>query len=238
MSTDKESDDKPYILNLDDDPDFNNILRVVLKKEGFKLVSTKTPEEFAAKIKEKLPVLCLIDINLDIGQGAGLTLVQAIRNKYGQSLPILIISRKADRETISRALELGADDLIPKPLDDTLLIQKINLYHRQSHIPPLPYFKVSEKDWPLEFTYDLNICEVNEFGVTFKSPHFLGKGTYLEVQGEFIEKLTRTTHPLKITVNRSWKEENEDQYRAFCEFDYTDIDLKSAVRSFILSFES
>ena len=54
MNTDKESDDKPYILNLDDDPEFNNILRVVPKKEGFKLVSTKTPEEFAAKIKEKL----------------------------------------------------------------------------------------------------------------------------------------------------------------------------------------
>lgn len=229
--------DEPYILNLDDDPDFNNILRHVLKNEGYKLVSTKTPEEFAKKIKEKMPALCIIDINLDIGQGAGLTLVQAMRNRYGSAMPIFILSRRSDRETISRALELGADDFVPKPLDDTLLIQKINLYLKQEHISPLPYFKVSEKDWPLEFSYQLSIAEVSEFGLTLKSKHFLSKGTYVLLSGEFIQKLCRHFKPLKMTVNKSWMEENSNEYRAFCEFNPDDEELKSAVRSFILSYQ-
>ncbi len=228
-------DEQPYILNLDDDPDFNNILKHVLKKEGYKLVSTNQPEDFALEIKKKMPALCIIDINLDIAQGAGLTLVQAMRNKYGVSLPIFICSRRSDRETISRALELGANDFISKPLDDTLLIQKINLYLKQEHISPLPYFKVSEKDWPLEFSYDLSIAEISEFGITLSSPHFLSKGTYLVLSGEFIKKITRNSKPLKMTVNQSWLEENSTSYHAFCEFDANDEDIKSAVRAFILS---
>ena len=222
------------IVNLDDDPDFNNVLRVILKKEGFQLFSATRPEQFAKLVKSVDPALCLVDVNLDVGQGAGFTFLQAMRNTLGLELPIFIVSRRTSREDISRALELGANDFIPKPIDDVYLIQKINHYLKRSELRPLPYFKISEKDWPCEFTYDLSINEVSEFGVTLVSGHFLTKRTYIEISGDFIKELTGQNNPLKGVISNSWINEETGAYQSFLEFDATDTDLLSSVRSYLL----
>lgn len=232
--TSVESKKNKTIVNLDDDPDFNNILKVILKKEGFQLFSATQPEQFAKLVKAVDPALCLVDVNLDIGQGAGFTFLQAMRNTLGLELPIFIVSRRTSREDISRALELGANDFIPKPIDDVYLIQKINHYLNREEAKPMPYFKVSEKDWPCEFTYGLEINEISEFGITLKSGHFLTKGTYLELTGDFIKELTGEEGPLKSTISQSWINEDTGFYQSFVEFDARNEALLSSVRSYIL----
>ena len=223
------------IVNLDDDPDFNAILKVVLKREGYQLFSATTPEKFAQLVKELKPALCLIDLNLDIGQGAGFTFLQAMRNKMGLEIPIFIVSRRSSREDISRALELGANDFITKPIDDTFVIQKVNQYLKNPEIRLLPYFKISEKDWPCEVSFDLNIAEVSEFGITLIGPQFLSKGTYLELSGTFLKELTGKDQALKCTIHNSWINEENGRYMSFFEFDANDNSLLSNVRSYILA---
>lgn len=226
------TENKGTILNLDDDPDFNRVLKVILKREGYQLISTTTAEEFAVKVKTEKPDLLLIDVNLDRGMGAGFTFVQAIRNKLGVELPVFVVSRRTAREDISRALELGANDFIPKPIDDTYLIQKISQYLHKKEIKPLPYAKISEKDWNCEFSYDLEVAILSEFGITLRGPHFLSKGTYLEVSGNLIGDIN--ADKLKLTVNNSWMDEETRNYMAFCEFDSRDENLMAGVRSYIL----
>lgn len=223
------------IINIDDDPDFNAILKMVLKREGYQLFSATTPEKFAQLIKELDPALCMIDLNLDIGQGAGFTFLQAIRNKMGLELPVFIVSRRSSREDISRALELGANDFIPKPIDDTFVIQKINQYLKKEEIKPLPYFKISEKDWECELSFNIEIAEVSEFGLTLTCPHFLSKGTYLELNGNFLKELTGSEKALKCTINNSWINEETGLYMSFSEFDANSESLLSNVRSYILA---
>ncbi len=127
----EESKAKPTnntIINLDDDPDFNNLLKVVLKRAGYQLFSATKPDDFAKLVKALDPALVMIDVNLDLGQGAGFTFLEALRNKLGLDLPVLVCSRRTSRADISRAMELGANDFISKPLDDTYLLQKLNIY--------------------------------------------------------------------------------------------------------------
>lgn len=226
-------EDKALIVNLDDDADFNRILKVILKKEGYRLISTTTPVEFAMAVRTEKPDLLLIDVNLDVGIGAGFPMVQAVRNKLGLELPVFVLSKRQDREDISRALELGADDFIPKPIDDTLLIQKIKQYLEPSEGTGLPFFKVSEKDWNCEFTYDTKIVTVSEFGLTLMSKHFLTKGTYVELRGSIIKKMASHVENLTMTVNDSWIDEETRLFKAYCEFDVTDEKLMTAVRSLI-----
>lgn len=222
------------IVNLDDDPDFNRVLKVILKKEGYQLFSATQPEEFAKLVKTVDPALCMIDINLDVGQGAGFTFLQAMRNKLDLKLPIFIVSRRSSREDIARALELGANDFIPKPIDDVYLIQKLNIYFKRPDLEPLPYFKVSEKDWPCEFSYNLEISEISEFGFTLASKHFLTKGTYIELSGDFIKEVTLLNSPLKATVNSSWINEDTGLYNSFVELDAQNENLIANVRNYIL----
>lgn len=177
----------------------------------------------------------MIDVILDIAQGAGFTFLQDKRNKLSLELPIFIVSRHTSREDITRALELGANDFIPKPIDDIYLIQKINHYLKKWDLKPLPYFKVSEKDWSCEFSYDIAISEVSEFGLVLESEHFLTKGTYLELSGDFLAHITGQNTPLKSTICQSWKDESSGLYRSFVEFDASNESLLSSVRSFILN---
>lgn len=226
-------ENKGTIVNLDDDPDFNRILKVILKKEGYTLISSTTPEDFAQKMRIEKPQLCMVDVNLEIGQGAGFTMVQAIRNKLGLELPVFVVSRRQSREDITRALELGATDFIPKPVDDTYLIQKINQYLAPNDGKSLPFFKVSEKDWNCEFTYDAKIVTISEFGLTVESRHFITKDTYMELHGPIISEILQKETILKMSVNNSWIDEETKKFRAFCEFDVTNDNLMTGVRTFL-----
>lgn len=227
-------DTKAKILNIDDDPDFNALLKVVLKKNGFHSITTETPNDFAEALKVEKPDLCLIDINLDIASGAGFTMLQAVRNTFGLEIPLIILSRRSSREDIGKALELGANDFVSKPLDDTFLIQKINQYLRNPELKPLTYSKVSERDWPCEVTIDLGIQAINEFGVTLSSEHFLSKGSYIELKGSLVKEIINKDTPLKLTVNNSWIDEETKRYQAFCEFNYEDLQMMSTIRSYLL----
>jgi len=225
---------KAKILSLDDDADFNSLLKLVLKRNGFESITTQTPNEFAAALKTQDPDLCLIDVNLDVASGAGFSMLQAVRNTFGLEIPLIVLSRRSSREDIGKALELGANDFVSKPLDDVFLIQKINQYLRNPELKPLTYSKVSERDWPCEVTIDLAVQAVNEFGVTLTSDHFLSKGSYIELRGPLIQEIIKRDSPLKLSVNNSWIDEETKCYIAFCEFNYEDLQMMSTIRAYLL----
>ena len=229
-----ESITDPYILSLDDDVDFNKILTHVLKRQGIKVTTTESVEDFIAQLKAKKPVLCLLDINLEVGQGAGFTLLQAIRKKFDLTIPVIILSRRSDDQDIVRALELGANDYISKPIDDDFLINKINNYLKRENVKPLPFYKVSEKDAPCQISFKNQIRQLNEFGITLQSPNFLSKGTMIKIEGAEVEAIFGTSKPIKLTVHHSWIDEVNHLYQAYCEYDYENEAILQNIRNYLL----
>lgn len=69
-------------------------------------------------------VLILSDINMP-GM-SGLELLRVIKEKYEQPPPIvMMITAYGDPENQSQAMKLGADDFLTKPIDFTLLKEKL-----------------------------------------------------------------------------------------------------------------
>ena len=198
---------KPLILGLDDDPDFNNIIALSIKKIDYDFKATTTPEEFISEFKRLKPALCLIDLNLDIAQGAGFQMLQAIRNTFGYDVPILILSRRGDKKDIQRTLQLGADDFLFKPLDDILLAQKINLYLPKEDIRKLPFSKITELVSAADLRVDLELHSINEFGITLKSRSLIAKGVPLKLSSPLLDEIFEDRSPYVFTVRESWIEE-------------------------------
>ena len=70
-------------------------------------------------------VLILSDINMP-GM-TGLELLQYIKQKYDAPVPVvMMITAYGDQENYNRAMQLGADDFLTKPLDFNLLKEKLN----------------------------------------------------------------------------------------------------------------
>ncbi|MFM6925888.1 MAG: response regulator [Ferruginibacter sp.] len=74
---------------------------------------------------EQEAVLILSDINMP-GM-SGLQLLEEIKNKYHKPPPrVMMITAYGDKENYDTAMQLGADDFLTKPLDFSILKEKLN----------------------------------------------------------------------------------------------------------------
>ena len=119
------------ILVVDDEKDmqplFEQRFRKEIRKGLFDFAFALSGEE-ALKHLEKYrheAVLILSDINMP-GM-SGLELLDQIKQNHNEPPPVvMMITAYGDADNYNRAMELGADDFITKPVDFNLLKEKIN----------------------------------------------------------------------------------------------------------------
>lgn len=120
------------ILVVDDEPDMKLLFEQRFRKEirdgridfAFALSGEQALEYF--RLHEHEVVLILSDINMP-GM-SGLELLKHIKKKYEVPPPVvMMITAYGDRENYDQAMRLGADDFLTKPIDFTLLKQKLKI---------------------------------------------------------------------------------------------------------------
>jgi signal transduction histidine kinase/DNA-binding response OmpR family regulator len=112
------------ILVVDDDPDVGRTLRDLLVFHGYSSILTAASgEEALERLSHEVVDLVLLDARLP-GM-SGFEACRRIRQVHGGSLPVLMLTAFGDREAVRRASEVGADDLLPKPVDTPALMLKV-----------------------------------------------------------------------------------------------------------------
>ena len=120
------------ILVVDDEHDVKDLFEQRFRKE---IKNTEMDFVFAFSGEEALvyldsheheAVLILSDINMP-GM-SGLDLLNYIKQKYHKPPPVvMMITAYGDAENYNRAKALGADDFLTKPVDFTVLKEKLKL---------------------------------------------------------------------------------------------------------------
>jgi two-component system nitrogen regulation response regulator NtrX len=107
------------VLIVDDEPDICNMLSGILKDEGYDVFTARSCEEGERSFLENEPDVVLLDVWLP--DGDGVEVLKKLKNKNSRS-QFIMISGHSNIETAVRALKLGADDFLEKPLsiDKTL----------------------------------------------------------------------------------------------------------------------
>jgi CheY-like chemotaxis protein len=120
-----------YILVVDDEPDvealFRQRFRHDLRSERFRMEFARSAPAAltrSAEIRDASLILILSDVNMP-GM-SGLELLPFMREAH-PDVPIIMITAYGDRETRSKAIEHGAQDLLTKPIDFALLREAIDL---------------------------------------------------------------------------------------------------------------
>lgn len=126
------------ILIVDDEKDIQSLFEQRFRKE---VRAGEIHFDFAFSGEEALErldqhpgvVLILSDINMP-GM-SGLELLEKIRARRKSPPPVvMMITAYADQEKYERAMTLGADDFITKPVDFKALKEKINSYANSEDI--------------------------------------------------------------------------------------------------------
>jgi len=120
------------VLVVDDETDIKTLFLQCFRKE---IKEGKVDFAFAYSGEEALAylntldheaILILSDINMP-GMN-GLDLLRAIKKKYAVPPPVvMMLTAYGDAENYQAAMNSGADDFLTKPIDFTLLKQKLNL---------------------------------------------------------------------------------------------------------------
>jgi two-component system KDP operon response regulator KdpE len=116
-----------YILVVDDEIETVRVLRRTLTAHGYTVFTANTAEEAIKAANQRRPDLVLLDLVLP-GM-SGLEFCQRLRAE--SNVPILVLSVKDTEHDKVEALDLGADDYIPKPfgIDEVLARVRVALRH-------------------------------------------------------------------------------------------------------------
>ena len=110
------SDARVYIV--DDEPANVILLKRMLEGAGFRGVSSATdPRQALATCLEQPPDLLMLDLMMP--HLSGYEIIEQLRAAWGdgERVPILVLTADSSREACRRALTLGANDFIGKPID-------------------------------------------------------------------------------------------------------------------------
>lgn len=116
------SEKNSTILVVDDDPSIQEIIRIVLQREGYDVHLAEDGDEAIHRFNELSPDLVISDISMPKGDGFNVAIV--IRSlEVERRVPILLISAFYDND-INRenAQRCGADAFLSKPFTQTELI--------------------------------------------------------------------------------------------------------------------
>ena len=103
------------ILITDDDLSQRMILRLSLEEEGYKVFEAENGEEALKIISADMDIRLLLT-DLDMPEMDGFELIRNIRKKELRYTYIIVLSSAEDRKIILKALSLGADDYLTKPV--------------------------------------------------------------------------------------------------------------------------
>jgi adenylate cyclase len=124
---------RPRILAVDDTPQNLRLLGAYLPESDYELITAASGEEGLRLVAERHPDLLLVDIMMPGIDGYELT--RRIRGDEATGhLPIVLMTASMDQDK-ARALESGADDFIPKPVEQHELqvrvrsLVRIKRYH-------------------------------------------------------------------------------------------------------------
>lgn len=109
------------ILVVDDDPHFRELVKVVLRKEGFAVYEAEDGLDALSKLETVKADLAILDVmmpNMD-----GFELCRELRESY--DIPLLMLTAKGETSQKVKGFQLGTDDYLVKPFEPMELVMRV-----------------------------------------------------------------------------------------------------------------
>jgi len=121
---------RPRILLIEDERGLTDVLIYTLSREGYEVIVAHDGQEGLRKAQMQLPDLILLDLMLP-GMN-GLEVCRHLRaGEQTRTVPILMLTAKAEETDQVVGFSMGADDYVTKPFSVKVLLQRIKALQRR-----------------------------------------------------------------------------------------------------------
>ncbi|HEX3504174.1 MAG TPA: response regulator [Xanthobacteraceae bacterium] len=116
---------KPFrILVVDDNETNRDILMTRLEKHGYELLQAADGEEALACVRQHLPDLLLLDVEMP--RLDGFEVCRRLKNDPSLPfIPIILCTARAASQDVVTGLDAGADEYLTKPIDQAALVARV-----------------------------------------------------------------------------------------------------------------
>lgn len=114
------------ILIIEDNPDVRENIEEILDLAGYHTISAENGKIGIKKAKEELPDLIICDIMMPVMDGYDVLYFLSL-NPETSCIPFIFLTAKSEKTDFRKGMELGADDYITKPFEESDLIKSIEI---------------------------------------------------------------------------------------------------------------
>jgi len=119
------------VLVVDDEPRLADVVRMNLEVEGYRVLTAANGMEALARLTQDLPDLVVLDVMMP--EMDGFETLKRIREV--SSVPVIMLTVRAEEADRIKGLEIGADDYLTKPYSPRELQTRIKAVLRRAFAP-------------------------------------------------------------------------------------------------------
>ncbi|MBM3863095.1 MAG: response regulator transcription factor [Verrucomicrobia bacterium] len=122
------------ILIIEDEPDIGELIGFNLRRAGYEVLTSHDGIEGTEAALRERPDLIVLDIMLPGRDGYGV-FRELRRDPRGVSIPVILLTARAQTEDRIQGLEAGADDYLTKPFSPKELLLRVKAVLKRSEAP-------------------------------------------------------------------------------------------------------
>lgn len=127
----REEDTRTFVLVVDDSITVRRVTQRLLERNGMRVITAKDGIDAMDLLQEHTPDIILLDIEMP--RMDGYELASRIRNdEHLAEVPIVMITSRAGEKHRARAIELGVNDYLGKPYQESQLLDAIEPLVRET----------------------------------------------------------------------------------------------------------
>jgi two-component system alkaline phosphatase synthesis response regulator PhoP len=120
------------VLVVDDEPKITQVVRDYLERGGFAVTTASDGTSALALARTERPDLVILDLGLPDKDGLDVT--RALRRD--STIPLIVLTARAEESDRLVGLELGADDYVTKPFSPKELVARVRAVLRRASTQP------------------------------------------------------------------------------------------------------
>lgn len=196
------------ILIIDDDHSLRILLSRVLEAAGCITIQCQGVKEALRSLEETRPDLVILDLMMPALDGF-VYLKLRRQNKLLSSIPVIVLSGAKDKDSIQKAIEMGAEQFLLKPFDAKLILQRLRLLFFKKE--NFSYKLAPEEIISVEAQISGDIIGVNPDRIKIGSQVSFLNGKSIKIEPE--EYLKNNNPPLVCVIEKQPVEINDGIFK-------------------------
>ncbi|NRA68232.1 MAG: response regulator [Pseudobacteriovorax sp.] len=222
------------ILIADDVKEMRSLIQALMEREGYEVLLAKNGSDVLSYHRDFDDIdLSLLDINLpDL---SGIEAAKKIKARFPErENKICFISGERDKSTVLNAMASGGEDYVVKPIDPSILLEKIHKLLGDGGTGEFASLRMNAKAklLGLPIGSDIWIKEISETGLELQSTLPFEKGGLMEVLCDSINRIANKDVVFPSKINRVTK--HKDYVSVHCKFVGLHESSRKVIRALIM----